>query len=248
MLFILGIVDDTINLNYRIKFFLTIILIMLLLLLDNSFILSKINFSFFSNTIYLNKFAIPFTILCFLLFLNAFNMFDGINLQAALYSLSLFLFFIQNDLFIVLNLLMLIPLIIFITKNYNGEIFLGNNGSFLLPFFFSSLFIKNYNINNIKYADEIVICMLIPGLDMLRLFICRVYNKKNPFKADKNHLHHLIMQSSNYKNTIIIISILSFLPIFLKLLELKNILIISIVLTIYLIIYFYYRNNSKKNY
>ena len=88
-LFTLGIIDDAINLNYKIKFLSTIILILVFLLLDNSFIINKINFSFFSETIYLNKLSIPFTILCILLFLNAFNMFDGINLQAGLYSLSL---------------------------------------------------------------------------------------------------------------------------------------------------------------
>ena len=34
--------------------------------------------------------------------------------------------------------------------------------------------------------EEIFLIMSIPGLDMLRLFIYRIINKKNPFSADKN--------------------------------------------------------------
>ena len=29
---------------------------------------------------------------------------------------------------------------------------------------------------------------------MLRLFIQRITNKENPFKADKSHLHHLLIK------------------------------------------------------
>ena len=49
--------------------------------------LNKLNFLFTIETFFLNIFAIFFTIFCFLVFINAFNMFDGINLQSGLYSL-----------------------------------------------------------------------------------------------------------------------------------------------------------------
>ena len=38
---------------------------------------------------------------------------------------------------------------------------------------------------------------MVPGIDMLRLFMTRIYNKKNPFKGDLNHLHHLLKNKFN---------------------------------------------------
>ena len=34
--------------------------------------------------------------------------------------------------------------------------------------------------------------MLLPGIDMLRLFFKRFLNRQNPFKGDRNHLHHYL--------------------------------------------------------
>ena len=36
--------------------------------------------------------------------------------------------------------------------------------------------------------------MAVPGLDMFRLFCIRIINGKNPFKADKKHLRHLLLK------------------------------------------------------
>jgi len=57
--------------------------------------------------------------------------------------------------------------------------------------------------------------MLIPGLDMIRLFFTRIKSKKHPFTPDRNHIHHKFLEVFGYKKTIILISILSFLPIIL---------------------------------
>ena len=50
---------------------------------------------------------------------------------------------------------------------------------------------------------------MLPGLDMLRLFIIRIINKKNPFKPDTFHIHHLILKklNSKIKTLIVVISI-----------------------------------------
>ena len=38
--------------------------------------------------------------------------------------------------------------------------------------------LNNYQVNSI-YAEEIFLLFLIPGIDMLRLFITRIKNKKS---------------------------------------------------------------------
>ena len=35
----------------------------------------------------------------------------------------------------------------------------------------------------------------IPVLDTLRVMLVRILNKKSPFDADRNHLHHILLDS-----------------------------------------------------
>ena len=137
-------------------------------------------------------------------------MLDGINLSAGIYSLLLLVFlYLQknNIIFIVL----IASLIFFLIKNYQNKLFLGNNGSTLLGFIFSYFFIDLNRTKNIS-VEEIFLVMIIPGLDMFRLYIQRIYNKKNPFKADLNHLHHILLKKFNYNKAITYLSLILFIP------------------------------------
>ena len=53
---------------------------------------------------------------------------------------------------------------------------MGDSGVFLLSSIFSLLLIKAYksDLSNIKSIEEIFILLMIPGLDMFRLFIERI--------------------------------------------------------------------------
>jgi UDP-N-acetylmuramyl pentapeptide phosphotransferase/UDP-N-acetylglucosamine-1-phosphate transferase len=131
------------------------IFIILYLFLDNTLILSNLKIKFLGEIIFLHSFSIFFTLLCFLLFINAFNMFDGINLQCGSYSLLIFiifLFFAKNIFFVYF----IIPLIFFLVLNYLNKCFLGNSGSALLAFTISVLCIKLHNINKTIVIKKIV--------------------------------------------------------------------------------------------
>ena len=67
----------------------------------------------------------------------------------------------------------------------------------------------NISNNDIIYTEEIFLIMMLPGIDMLRLFIIRITNKKNPFKPDKHHLHHLLSNklNSNIKTLLVLLLI-----------------------------------------
>tara|TARA_B100002052_G_C15696526_1_gene513105 strand:- start:210 stop:725 length:516 start_codon:yes stop_codon:yes gene_type:complete len=161
-------------------------------------------------------------------------MFDGINLQSSSYSIFIFLcilFFYTNTLLIKI---LLISLVSFSYLNYKSKAFLGDSGSLLIAFVISYIFIKLYNFGFINYSDEVVIYMLIPGLDLIRLFIIRILKKRNPLSPDKLHLHHiLISRFSQNKSLSIILSIIS-LPVILNYFEMNN--FFSIIITI--ILYF----------
>ena len=54
--------------------------------------------------------------------------------------------------------------------------------------------------------------MLIPGIDMIRLFFERI-SKRNPFSNDRWHFHHLLLNKYGYVKTIIIINLFILFPI-----------------------------------
>ena len=138
-------------------------------------------------------------------------MYDGINLQAGLYSIYIFIiffFFSENYIFLII----LIPLITFLYFNFKNKIFLGNSGSYLIGFLISYFTIKIFNNFNNIYSDKLFLLMLMPGFDMLRLFIFRLLNKKNPFKSDTYHFHHLLFSNYNFTYALIINFFLSIMP------------------------------------
>ena len=231
--FLLGFFDDKFDIPANIKFFISIIILLSLTYLDKEIILNEIKFSFYDKNILLNEYNIFFTIFCFLVFINAFNMFDGINLQSSLYSiliLSCIIFFFSNDLLI--NVL-LISLIAFSYLNYRNKTFLGDSGSLLLSFIIGYIFIKLYNLNLIEYSDKIVIFMLLPGIDLIRLFILRIFKKRNPLSPDKLHLHHILMKRFSQNQTLLIILFLISIPIILDYFNTNNILTILITIILY---------------
>ena len=205
IIFFLGIYDDKKNLSPGIKLSLLSLIIFIFIYLDNTVLLNELKFSFNENFIALNKYSYLFTILCFLLFINACNMFDGINAQSASYFLIFFFFLVQITYFNYILMTIFISLIAFLYLNYSGKTFLGNNGIFILAFTASYIVIKLYNNKSIEYADTIFIMMMIPGFDMLRLFIQRLCHKRNPFSADKQHLHHLILNKLGFPKTIFLL-------------------------------------------
>ena len=53
--------------------------------------------------------------------------------------------------------------------------------------------------------------MMLPGIDMLRLFIVRIIKKRNPFSGDSNHLHHILLKSFPASKVFLIIFLINFI-------------------------------------
>ena len=100
--------------------------------------------------------------------------------------------------------------------NFRNKTFLGDSGTHVLAFIISYIIIKQYNYSFQKISiEEIFILMMIPGIDMLRLFIQRLSKLNNPFVADRNHIHHLLQLNLEPKHVFCILQLLIFLPILL---------------------------------
>jgi UDP-GlcNAc:undecaprenyl-phosphate GlcNAc-1-phosphate transferase len=243
LFFFLGVLDDKIFLSANIKLLLYFFIILILILLSSSILINLINFTFASynlNNLYISIF---FTIICFLLFINAYNMYDGINLQSGLYSIFIFSIFLYKGIFTEISITLIIALFFFLYLNWRKKCFLGNNGALLLSFVISYLFIKS-NSAYTFYADEIFLIMMIPGIDLLRLAIFRLIKGKHPFSADRNHLHHLLLNNFGLNKTIIILNLMTTIPYFIFIFfgHIIYLIIFSFLTYAYLIFKYSYKN------
>ena len=183
-IFVLGFCDDKFDLNSNLKLILFIIIITTYLFLNKNQLIQELRFSTLSSNIQLDGSSLIFTVLSIVIFINAFNMYDGINGQSGLYTIIIFLFFIYKSHFIILSTIIVIFTIFFLINNLKNKIFLGDSGSLTISFLFSILIINFYQNEKLFVCEDFII-MMIPGLDMLRLFFQRISKNKNPLKADK---------------------------------------------------------------
>ena len=210
--FFIGFFDDIKTLSPKLRTFLIIAMIIFFMLFETNFIINNLAFKTLNINLNLNYFSFLFTLFCIFALYNALNFIDGYNGSATsiiLFS-SFFLLINNPNIFYIVSIL--ISMMIF-QQNLSGKIFLGNSGTSLFSIFFSLSFILEHN-NNQLFADEILLLLLFPGLDMIRVTIQRLINKKKIYNPDKTHFHHYLI-NAKIKYIWQLIFVLSVFPIFL---------------------------------
>jgi len=240
-----GIADDKYDLSPKVKFLLLITTLLIFFYLNEDMIINYLNIYNYSINLY-GIIRILFSILCILLFVNALNLFDGINLQSSLYSFFILSYLFYQGIAQEIIFVVIISLFLIIYLNMKNKIFMGDGGTLFLGCLISMLVIKNYQAGNFLGIDEIFLLMMLPGLDMFRLFIQRIYNKKKPFVGDREHIHHYLTKIFGYKFSIFFIIILSILPILLNfIISSKFIIAFFIILYSALIIFLKIKINQR---
>lgn len=182
--------------------------------------------------------SLLFTVLCYLLLINAYNMCDGLDGIALFIGLIWFCYLFLKITEINYYLIsIIITLILIYYFNIRSKIFLGDSGNYYISTFVGSILIKENNFLTNYIAEEIFIIFMLPGIDMLRLFIVRIYKKKNPFIGDRNHFHHLLINKFNKIKSIIIYYLFILIPIIVFKLSIMNPICV-ILITIFIYIYF----------
>ena len=241
--FILGLIDDIKRISYKYKFLILTIIFYSFLSFDPNLQINKIYFSTFNEEFYLNYLSIPFTILCLLLLTNAINLIDGVDGLCVLISIifmTWLMYALQNT--EPLYIVVIASLIYVLYLNLKKNIFLGDSGSLFLGCLIGLSIILDYNIqiSNIRYpVESIFIALMLPGIDMLRVFAVRIINNKNPFTPDRSHLHHLLItQGINNSNILTIFALLILLPILLNFFtSFKSIYIILFYILFYFVLF-----------
>lgn len=241
---LIGIVDDKYNLSPYSKFIFLAIGLSVFFNYNENLIISDLKI--YDYNIYLNSnIRIFFSILCVLLFVNAFNLFDGINLQSSLYGIYFLIFLFYKGIFLEIILVIIVSLILIIYLNSKNKIFMGDSGTLFLGSFISLLVIANYNIENSLTIDQIFLLMFLPGVDMFRLFVQRIFYKQNPFQGDREHLHHYLLKIYGFKFTILFILTISILPLMLSFFINSKFVIFSFII-FYLSLFIFLKKNITK--
>lgn len=247
--FILALMDDIFNLKPLFKIFFCSIFLIFSIYYDSTLTLYSLNSYFFGLLVFSDNLFIiyVFPVLCILLLINAFNFIDGINCLASLIGLSFLTYTIFKN-FEILNYIypFLIFILVFMFFNLRKSIFLGDSGNYLISIIFGTILIKeNYHNPEAYYAEEIFLLLFIPGIDMLRLFVTRIYNKKSPFNGDNNHFHHLVFYRFGFYRTLIIYFFIVNLPLYIFN-YLGSYLLLIFSVTLYLYIYLIYIGSLNK--
>ncbi len=216
LLVVVGLYDDVYNMDFKLKFIFQIIAAKIFI--DNGLIIENLHGVF--GVYELGRIlAQLLTIFIILSIINAINFIDGIDGLALsiviLFLISFESFALNYSPFIVFTqiiILTLIPLFYFNFRSKN-KIFLGDSGSLFLGGLVSAYVIFILSNNYIIKAEFdlhkilfVLSIMIYPIVDITRVFFIRLYNKKSPFQADKNHLHHLLLNrtKSHFKTSLIL--------------------------------------------
>ncbi len=198
LFFLLGFISDLkILSSANIRFFIQIILILFcILLLDFEIKNTRIQIldSFLDNSIF-NIFFVSF---CVVIIVNGTNFIDGINLNVVIYYflINVTLLYLSSEYKFSLNIeslnLISISLIIIAVFNFKNYLFLGDNGSYLLGFFYSVSLIDFYNYNQSISPFFIILLLWYPSFEILFSILRKFVLGRSPLKPDNLHLHHLI--------------------------------------------------------
>ena len=144
---------------------------------------------------------------------------------------------------------MIFTLFFVLLLNLKRNIFLGDSGSLFLGSFIGLILIHNYNnqllVTNYP-VENIFIILMVPGIDMLRVFGQRILKKENPFKPDRIHLHYLLLDIPlKLKKVLIIFLFLILIPFSINFFSAINQLNIILFFILFYILLILFVNKTK---
>ena len=162
------------------------------------------------------------TFFAILLIINSFNLIDGVDGLAGSLGLvsSVFfglLFYLKGDMgYAILGFAMAGTLMAFLVFNFPpARIFMGDSGSMLIGLVNAIFVVKVIELGNstsglLSIGSPLALAfaiVIIPVLDVLRVFIVRLTKGSSPFTPDRNHIHHLLL-SKGFNHTQVTITML----------------------------------------
>jgi|WetSurSiteA1Bulk_404760.scaffolds.fasta_scaffold00685_5 UDP-GlcNAc:undecaprenyl-phosphate/decaprenyl-phosphate GlcNAc-1-phosphate transferase len=209
ILFIAGLKDDILELHPHSKLLAQIIATLLIA------VLADIRINDFHGLFGLHEIpylpSILITIFVFIVIINGFNLIDGIDGLAAGVTiltssiLGIWFWMTGNVAYTVMCFALAGSLVAFFRYNVFGKknkIFMGDTGSLTIGLIMSILITRFLQLDlhvegnmAINAAPAVAFGLfIIPLYDTLRVFTIRISQGKSPFSADRQHIHHRLLQ------------------------------------------------------
>ena len=209
ILFMSGLKDDLMGTSARTKLLVQIGTAMLVLLNSELTITHLSGFLGVGAITPLFGFIISLGFIVFLV--NAYNLIDGIDGLAGIVAIIAFsvfgvYYYVNGYTFLpVIMASMIGALISFLTWNFAStkrKMFMGDTGSLVIGFLLAinaMVVVAQQPINTDPFFVPqnavifILSILVIPILDTLRIIVIRISNGQKPWIADRNHMHHLLL-------------------------------------------------------
>lgn len=208
LLYFTGIADDLVDLRYRNKLIIQVFVAIL-------FVASGVWINNLHGLLGFYEIhpavGIPLTVFIIVYVINAFNFIDGIDGLAAGVAILGFLFFGIAFLFLGLHIWsilafsalgMMLPFFYFNVygkAHAQRKIFMGDTGTLTIGMLLAVFALKVYHSASLAPDHSYLALVLgfavliVPMLDAFRVVLFRLLKRKNPFKPDRNHLHHQLL-------------------------------------------------------
>lgn len=205
----IGVLDDKYDLSVRSRLIGQFI-ISSFLIYGLGFYIENLGNLFTLGDVHLGGAGIIFSFFLIVGAINAFNMIDGIDgllgsiSITAFGSLAFLGFYYDNAYLFQACALFICCLIPFLFANLGifpctkMKVFMGDAGSMFIGFALLWLFIQNVDQQNTDTSYRPIVGLYIIGLpliDMIALMFRRIKKGRSPFKADREHIHHIFIKS-----------------------------------------------------
>ena len=200
ILFIFGIIDDCISLNYKLKLASQIVASLLFVTISGISI-DYIGEIFPDIIVRAHYLRIPLTVFFIVAAINIINLSDGLDALAAGLAIIIFIclsflaYTSGNTQVLYLVLLMIGSILGFLRFNvFPASIFMGDTGSQFIGYTLGISLLAITQEGSI-YSPVIYLFILgMPVIDTCYVICFRLSNGRNPFLPDKNHIHHKLIE------------------------------------------------------
>ncbi|MGH9867797.1 MAG: MraY family glycosyltransferase [Candidatus Polarisedimenticolia bacterium] len=210
LIVILGIVDDVRGVSPPLKFAVQAAAAMIV-------VLGGTRMEAFTNPLgpsfEIGWLGIPLTVFWIVGVTNAMNLIDGLDGLAAgvagIAALGLFALTAPGEPFVASLTIILVGAVAgFLPHNfYPAKIFLGDTGSMFFGFLLAVISVHgSFKASTATALFLPIICLGIPIFDTLFAILRRAKRRVNPFKADREHIHHrLVRIGLHHRNVVLVL-------------------------------------------
>lgn len=203
LLTLLGALDDRFDLSVRDRLLIQAIAILTVIASTGVYIHTLGHL--FGHDVKLGWFGPPLTVVAIIGLMNAFNLMDGIDGLAGsleLVSIAAIVMFANplalQEMVLLLALLATASLPYLITNLglMGRKIFLGDAGSMLIGYLLAWSLVRMSQASGTHLSPvDVLWCVALPVFDTFAVMLRRTRQGKSPFKPDRGHVHHILMDA-----------------------------------------------------